>query len=115
MAPSVSIERAEWSDRRGASRVVQKLVLLVELSPDQTRIAISENISSGGLMFALDMPVSLPAELIITLILPDGNHLVTHGEVRHVAKTSDGLHVGVQFRQLDAIAQGTIQRVLQVA
>ncbi len=100
------------SDRRTDERLAARLAVEVPLpSWDQLRRVYTTNISKGGMMFIVESPVTLPAAVELTLTLPDERKVVLHSEVRHVARrgSSTEYEVGVQFKQLEAEAQQTLE------
>ncbi len=95
------------SERREQPRVEARLEIDVPLATwEQARRVYTTNISQGGLLFELEGPTTMPAEIALTLTLPDGQQVSLKAEVRHVEAPSAGgegkkFDVGVQFTQLD--------------
>ncbi len=79
---------------------------------EQARRVYTTNISKGGLLFELEGPTTMPAEIALSLTLPDGKQVNINAEVHHVARTADGkrFDVGVQFTQLDGKDRPPVQR-----
>ncbi len=101
--PSASAANS-GSDRREQPRVAARLEVDVPLATwEQARRVYTTNISHGGLLFELEAPTTIPAEVALSLTLPDGKQVNINCEVRHVARSADGKHfdVGVQFTELD--------------
>lgn len=88
-------------DRRGDARIEARLEVVVPLGGDERRAVTTSNISRGGMRFSVQAPASLPGELDVTLLLPGGDRVTLHSEVRHVARRDGGYEVGVQFCGLD--------------
>jgi hypothetical protein len=107
--------RLRDSDRRGELR--SDVALAVELPLDdwdEVRRVYTSNISKGGLLFTLTPPASVPASVDLTLMLPDGRKVTLTSQVRHVARREGGsdFEVGVQFADLDAVAQRAFEDAL---
>jgi hypothetical protein len=101
------------SERRTEPRVAAKLEIDIPIATsDELRRVYTENISKGGLLFTIQGPASIPAELNLKLSLPGGKTVVLTGEVRHVAPRAEKeFEVGVQFK-LEADVQKTLDQAI---
>jgi c-di-GMP-binding flagellar brake protein YcgR len=112
------LERLAGGERRGDARVPARLEVELPLgSWAEARRVYTSNISHGGLLFSLEAPASVPAEVDLHVTLPDGHKLTLVSEVRHVARRegSDEYDVGVQFQALDAVDRKIFEDALRQA
>jgi c-di-GMP-binding flagellar brake protein YcgR len=101
-------------NRRSSPRIDARLEVEVALSWEQLRSVYTDNISKGGLLFSIEPPVKIPAEIKLSLRLPGGEALELTGEVRHVKPNSAGrCDVGVQFVHLDPAVEAELIRLLR--
>jgi c-di-GMP-binding flagellar brake protein YcgR len=103
-------------ERRSSPRVEAKLEVDVPLATwEQVRHVYTTNISKGGMLFSLTSPTTIPAEVALTLTLPDGETVTLSSEVRHVMRRegTPEFDVGVQFQELDATTRKTFEKALE--
>jgi c-di-GMP-binding flagellar brake protein YcgR len=103
------------SERRDTGRISAHLEVEVPVpNLDQLRRAVTDNISPGGLMFLVESPVTLPAVVDVTLVLPGDQRVVLSSEIRHAAPRpgSNQIEVGIQFKDLDAGARKQLEAAL---
>jgi hypothetical protein len=106
---------ASKDERRSSERVEAQLEIDVPLATwEQVRKVYTTNISQGGLLFSLTSPTSIPAEIALTLTLPDKSTVTLKSEVRHVMRRegTPEFDVGVQFQPLDAQTKKTFEQAL---
>ena len=99
------------ADRRDDPRVPAHLEIELPLDWEQLKYVYTSNISKGGLMFAIESPVRLPAAIELTLTLPDDQRIGLQAEVRHVGRIegTTEFEVGVQFKELDPTTRATLE------
>jgi c-di-GMP-binding flagellar brake protein YcgR len=106
---------AKKDERRSSERVDARLEIDVPLATwEQVRRVYTTNISHGGLLFSLTSPTAIPAEISITLTLPDHRTVTLKSEVRHVERRAGTAEfdVGVQFQPLDEQTKQTFEQAL---
>jgi hypothetical protein len=106
---------ANKDERRSSERVDARLEIDVPLATwEQVRRVYTTNISNGGLLFSLTSPTAIPAEIALTLTLPDHRTVTLNSEVRHVERRAGTpeFDVGVQFQPLDSQTKQTFEQAL---
>jgi hypothetical protein len=107
--------RLDSDDRRGTPRHAAHLEIEVPLATwEQVRRVYTTNISQGGLLFSLTSPTTIPAQIALTLTLPDGSKVTLTSEVRHVDRREGTAEfdVGVQFQAIDEETRRTFEQAL---
>jgi hypothetical protein len=103
------------ADRRIAERLDARWEIDVPIvTVEELRRVYTSNISKGGLMFSLEAPATIPANLDLHLTLPGGRTVTLSSEVRHVVRRDGSTEylVGVQFQPLADDLRGELEAAI---